>query len=194
MRYVHYDVNTGAILGFYDEEIHGKRFIEDEDGNLIKNPDCKTPDDVIEITDDEWRTCLEQQGDWKVDVAQKKLVYSPYVPTFDELKQRKKAEIKRAFEEELKKGYLTSFGFKVDSKLEDLNNFDVTLKFAEMAGMTEIAIRDYDNITRTLTFDEFKQMCLELGQHIQQQFQKKWDLQAQVDEVTIIEELSNISW
>jgi len=178
MKYAIFD-EQGFPKAFYSPDIHGDNI----------------PKEAIEITDEQWQEFISNQGKRKWDFEKKEVVpYEPPPPSLDELKQQKKAGIKRAFEEELKKGYLTSFGFKVDSKLDDLNNFDVTLKFAEMAGMTSVTIRDYDNITRTLTFDEFKQMCVELGQHIQQQFQKKWDLQAQVDEVTTEEELNNISW
>jgi len=180
---------------FYDEEIHGKRYIKDENGNLIKNPECKIPAEAIPIPDEEWQKFINNQGKMKWDPVLKKAVsYESPPPSLDELKQQKKAEIKRVFEEELRKGYLTSLGFRVDCKLEDLNNFDVALKLAEMAGMTEITIRDYDNITRTLTFDEYKQMCLELGQYIQELFKKKWTLQAQVDKATTKEELAALTW
>lgn len=49
--------NDGFPKGFYHEEIHGVRLIDD-----IPNPDCKIPSEAIQITDQQWREFIDNQG------------------------------------------------------------------------------------------------------------------------------------
>lgn len=108
MKFVHYD-KDGKILGFYSEDVHGERFIEDENGNRVKNPSCKIPEDVVEISDDEWKKCLTNVNDWKVDVQNKKLVYSPYTPSLEELKAELRIKVHRERKRREAEGIIVKF-------------------------------------------------------------------------------------
>ncbi|PZW75538.1 phage tail assembly chaperone [Pseudomonas sp. 2848] len=57
-----YSPGTG---GFYDEEVHGLRLIEDARGKLIANPDCCMPVDVVEISNEEHAELLEGESSGK---------------------------------------------------------------------------------------------------------------------------------
>jgi glycerophosphoryl diester phosphodiesterase len=76
MKYLQYDEN-GKILAFYAPEIH-------------KN----IPPNTIEITDEKWQECLENQHKRGVDIQTKKIiVITPSAPTIEQL--LKKIRFKR---------------------------------------------------------------------------------------------------
>ena len=193
MKYAIFDKN-GFPKAFYSPDVHGERFIQDENGNLILNLECKIPEEAIEITDEQWQEFINNQGKRKWDFENKQVIEHIPSVSLDQLKSQKKQLIKQSFLKTLENGYLTSFGFRVDAKLEDLNNFDILLKYAEMANLDTITIRDYNNIVRTLSIDDFRQLCIELGNFLQNQFQKKWSLQAQIDQASNENELEKIKW
>jgi len=99
MKYAVFDEN-GFPKSFYDENIHGKKYIEDENGNLILNPDCKIPSDAIEITDEQWLEFINNQGRRKWDFENNEVVeYIPPEPTLEELRlkvdNKRKAKVKQ---------------------------------------------------------------------------------------------------
>ncbi|WP_018250305.1 hypothetical protein [Orenia marismortui] len=77
--FVHYDDVTGELKGFYTNDIH-------------KEEDVPSP--YIEISEEEWQTCLENQGKYKIDTDTLELQYNPYVPTLLEIKETKLKEIR----------------------------------------------------------------------------------------------------
>lgn len=58
-----YSKNTG---GFYDESIHGSRFIYHEDQSIEINPDCKIPDDAVEVASDVYAVLMANQSEGKL--------------------------------------------------------------------------------------------------------------------------------
>ncbi|TDX48326.1 hypothetical protein [Orenia marismortui] len=81
--FANYDDVTGEILGFYTNDIH----IEEN-----------VPIPYVEITEEEWRNCLENQGDYKIntdtDTDTLELKYNPHIPTLLEIKETKLKEIR----------------------------------------------------------------------------------------------------
>lgn len=69
MKYASFDA-TGKITGFYSEDIHGQA------GSAF----CKIPVGAIQITDEEWRNCIDNPGKWMVDVQTKALALTPPPP------------------------------------------------------------------------------------------------------------------
>ena len=70
-------------------------------------------------------------------------------------------------EETLKTGCPTSLGFKIDCMDNNVADFDKTLGLLSIyPAMTEVVVRDYDNVNHTVTIEEYKQMCIELGAHV----------------------------
>lgn len=84
MYYAHYDYQTGQILGFYTPDIHGSNIT--------------TPN--IEITDEQWHDCLNNQGLRKVDVTIKQIVTcEPPAPTKDKLLTQLDTQYQTQFKE-----------------------------------------------------------------------------------------------
>lgn len=90
---------NSVINARYDSEIHGEREITivDAEPVTIKNPNCKIPDEAIEVSEDIFRKTIdEQDGIWSlVDGAIVKLPFP--APTLAELKKSKLAEINADF-------------------------------------------------------------------------------------------------
>lgn len=67
----------GFPTGFYNEDVHGKKFVDGE-----VNPDCKIPDDTVAITFEQWQDMLANQGLRRWD-GEKVVVYTPPSAPFD---------------------------------------------------------------------------------------------------------------
>ena len=81
----------------------------------------------------------------------------------------------------LEAGCPTSLGFRIDCMDNNVADFDKTLGLISIyPTMTEVTVRDYDNLNHTITVDQYKQMCLELGAHVMGVRQAYW---ADVDAV-----------
>jgi len=77
MFYAHYDSQTGEILGFYKEDIHG----------------VNIPQPTVPLTSDQWLDCIHNQGRRKIDVVTKQIVTcEPPPPTKDQLLAQLDAE------------------------------------------------------------------------------------------------------
>ena len=86
--------------------------------------------------------------------------------------------------ETLKAGCPTSLGFSVDCMDNNVADFDKTLGliglYPVMTAAPDVKVRDYDNVNHTITVDQYKQMCLELGAHVMGVRQAYW---ADIDNV-----------
>ena len=89
--------------------------------------------------------------------------------------EQKKQAINRKYKALLKQGCPTSLGFKIDCESNNVNDFSQSLSLLNISGLTEIVVRDYDNINHTVSKEDFTQICLELGSHIMTLRQQKWD-------------------
>jgi hypothetical protein len=77
--------------------------------------------------------------------------------------------------ETLEAGCPTSLGFRIDCMDKNKTDFDQTLGLISIySAMTEVLVRDYDNLNHTITVDQYKQMCLELGAHVMAVRQVYW--------------------
>jgi len=115
--------------------------------------------------------------------------------TLEEVKRLKKFEIKSAFLQAFNQGYTSpTLGIKVDCKKEDLLNFKGALELAEATKQEKITIRDYNNEYHTITVDQLKTLITELIAYHAQLFQKKWDLEKQVDAATDFDSVCRIKW
>jgi len=83
--------------------------------------------------------------------------------------------------ETLEAGCPTSLGFRIDCMDNNKTDFDQTLGLISVyPAMTTVLVRDYDNENHTITVDQYKQMCLELGAHVMSVRQAYW---ADIDNV-----------
>jgi len=116
-------------------------------------------------------------------------------PTFEQVKEQKKSEIKTAFNNALKAGFVCSNGIKMDADINDISKLKAGFDLATTINATTLDVRDYDDITHyNLTLDEVNTMIVELGVNYQTLLKKKWDLEAQVNNAKTTAELEAIVW
>lgn len=109
-------------------------------------------------------------------------------------KTKRKNAIKTSYETELTQGLTVTAGFKIDCDNRDNNNFSTNYNYIKLKGLTSTTVRDYDNLTHTLTLAEYETMCLELGDHVTTLYGKKWTLQKQIDDATTLQEVKAVVW
>ena len=77
--------------------------------------------------------------------------------------------------ETLREGCPTTLGFRIDCMDNNVADFDKTLGLISIyPAMTEVVVRDYDNVNHTITTDQYKAMCIELGAHVTAVRQAYW--------------------
>lgn len=75
----------------------------------------------------------------------------------------------------LGQGCPTSLGFTIDCMPNNVSDFSQTLSLLSIYPvMTEVVVRDYDNINHTITVEQYQQMCIELGAHVMATRQAYW--------------------
>ena len=117
----------------------------------------------------------------------------PY--TLEELKQLKKQEIKQAFLSAPNDGFVSSsLNIKVDCKRDDYLNLQGAYDLAISKNLSTITIRDYNNEYHDLTPDQLKTLLNELLDYYNLLYQKKWNLEQQIDTATTLEETVQIKW
>lgn len=120
---------------------------------------------------------------------------------FERTKASKPSDLKAACENELAKGLTVlvgsaSFpdGFKIDSTRNDATFLSAVYNDANLNNLTEIYFRDFDNVSRLITYNEFLTLLQELSIHINTQLAKKWALQDSIAGCKTIEEIQAITW
>jgi len=94
MKYAIFN-EQGFPKAFFSPDIHGERFIEDENGDLVPNPDCKIPEEAIEITDEQWFEFINNQGRRRWNFEKKEVIEYIQPPSLDKLKQQKLRQLKQ---------------------------------------------------------------------------------------------------
>lgn len=75
---------------------------------------------------------------------------------------------------QLAAGCPISLGFRIDCLPSNVSDFDQTLSLLSLAGAENVLVKDYDNEEHTLTIEQYKQMCLELGIHVMNLRHNRW--------------------
>lgn len=131
-----------------------------------------------------------------VDIWQAKYneINTPYIPTFEELKEAKLADVKSAFQEASENAHcMSSLGFEIDANEtanRDINGLIVVL---EANGGGNVQFRAYDNTFDTVTLDDLKQMRVDISLHGQNLYIRKWTLENAIDAATTKTELNAIT-
>lgn len=112
----------------------------------------------------------------------------------EKFKDEKNAVIKRTLFQIMNEGFTASNGIKIDIKDSDRSNWMTNLDLMSISGQTETQIRDFNNVTNTLPFEDYKNMIIEAGAYVQKQFQDKWVLNQKVDDATTYQEVEDIFW
>lgn len=89
MKYAHHDSESGAILGFYDSGIH-----------------IEIPEPHIELTDEEWLDCVNNNGRRRVNINNGEVVvYEAPPPTADVVAESKIFELSLACRTHITAGF-----------------------------------------------------------------------------------------
>ena len=117
------------------------------------------------------------------------------VPTLDELKEAKCAEINEAFEAHISGRTTISLGWDMQFNLKDILMVDGAVRALEMTGGTEGYLTDADNINHYgLSVQQIKQAVLEMTVAHMQAHAHKQQLRDAVNAATTAEELEVITW
>lgn len=112
----------------------------------------------------------------------------------DEWKSFNKLDIKLNYNGIMKEGFTSTSGIKVDCRESDKVNWLGVKIESENLGLTEVSIRDYNNVTQVISKADFDTLYYELYAHYDSMLKKKWDLQTQIDNATTHEEVAAIQW
>ena len=96
--------------------------------------------------------------------------------SLNDYKNRKYKEIKTKLAEKRKQGFLTSLEFKIDIMQENIGDWTGNLQAMQMLWLTETTVRDYNNITHTMSFEEYEAMMGEMFVYISWLYNTKWSM------------------
>lgn len=117
------------------------------------------------------------------------------VPTFEEMKEAKIAEINEAFEAHISGRTTISLGWDMQFNLRDILMVDGAVRALEMTGGTEGYLTDADNINHYgLSVLSIKQAVLEMTIAHMQAHAHKQQLRDLINSTTSIESLSGVVW
>ena len=119
-------------------------------------------------------------------------------PKYDEelLEDEKKvalASAKQACEKALNSGCLTSGGIKMDCDDRSVSMLVASVTMYNELKPETVTVCDFENVTHTLTLEEFFTLVKEVGAYVQSVFQQKWELRKKILEVSSSAELKSIS-
>lgn len=119
----------------------------------------------------------------------------PYVPTLEELKEAKKAEINEAFEANISGRTTISLGWDMQFNLKDVLMVDGAVRALEMTGGAEGYLTDADNVNHYgLSVQQMKQAVLEMTVAHMQAHAHKQQLRDLINSATSIESLGGVVW
>lgn len=114
--------------------------------------------------------------------------------SLEDLKDRKKAEIKESFLNAPNLGIEISLGYRVDSTRLAKDNMSEVLAHCVENDITSVKIRLYDNSYAVVNQDELKTIINELRQFGLYLYEKKWALEEQINTALNESQLDAISW
>ena len=104
------------------------------------------------------------------------------------------ASAKQACEKTLNSGCLTSKGIKMDCDDRSVSMLVAAVAMYNELKPETVTVCDFENVTHTLTLEEFFTLVKEVGAYVQSVYQKKWTLRNQILEVQSSVELQSIVW
>lgn len=119
--------------------------------------------------------------------------------SFNLIKEKKKNDITKAFDDELSDGFYYSevLGINVDyrrgANKNDLQNVQSLISSMERNNISKTKYRGYDE-HKEVTVNDLKLLAAEMEDHGLALYQKKWLLRSNIDKVKTQEELDNIQW
>jgi hypothetical protein len=111
------------------------------------------------------------------------------------LKAVQAARIREAFNQAPYNGHITSGGFRMDAKREDIDNLSrLKDRLLETGGADATTIRDFDNQFHTVTATQLSQIVGELVDFGLGLYSRKWELEQALTSATTEEEVLAVQW
>lgn len=172
MKHAHYDTN-GRILGYYDNTIHKS-----------------IPQPSIELTDDEWRDCIDNNGQRRVNVEASKLEMLPPAPTLERAESLARSRVNTA------RLAAESTPVEVDGVLwqggyNDVQRLDGARRLAIEAGLADVTFYDANNVGHTMAIADATTLVIQLGARVQQLIAAKQTAYQQIDAIIADESLGD---
>lgn len=115
--------------------------------------------------------------------------YPTPIIDIEALKVQKKAEIKKAFDIDSDKPIVdTGLGFSVDGAYRNKTDFETGKKYSFPQ------VRASDNTMHDVTSSDYDTIIQAIEMNGIAMYQRKWELEAQIDSATTIQELEVITW
>lgn len=115
-------------------------------------------------------------------------------PTLDELKQSKLEAVKTAFLAASETAHcMSSVGFEIDANETANRDINGLIVVMEARGKENELFRAYDNTFHEVTLDDLKTMLVEISEHGQKLYARKWQLEVSIQAATTAEELDAIT-
>lgn len=118
----------------------------------------------------------------------------PETPTLDELKQSKLEAVKTAFLAASETAHcMSSVGFEIDANETANRDINGLIVVMEARGKESELFRAYDNTFHEVALDDLKTMLVEISEHGQKLYARKWQLEVSIQAATTAEELDAIT-
>lgn len=135
----------------------------------------------------------QSPGDGKPSLCKKDAETIKLLQLAQKIREQKQV-IKEAFLQLSKKGFVCSFGKKIDSSREDLDNLTQLLDYCKRKSMPKTELRLYDNSFLTVTLEQLQQIRDELQEYCLAAYHKKWQKEVAIDKADTIDKVLSITW
>ncbi len=179
MKYVHYDKETGKLIGYYDDVIH----------QVIPKPN-------IQITEEQWQEAIDNGYNY-VDAKNKTLSYKDFRTKEERLNDAKKNKINYLKQTRDKFVNEIIVTLETGERLDGNELAQTRMSRAIQAlpdDTTTLDWIDANNNTVQLTKPKFSEALVLAGQEQTKIYVKYNDLRAKVNNATTIEEVEAIKW
>lgn len=118
----------------------------------------------------------------------------PPIPTLEECKQSKLEAVKTAFLAASETAHcMSSVGFEIDANETANRDINGLIVVMEARGKENELFRAYDNTFHEVTLEDLKTMLVEISEHGQKLYARKWQLEVSIQAATTAEELDAIT-
>lgn len=118
----------------------------------------------------------------------------PAKPALNELRQNKLEDVKTIFQRASETAHRkSSVGFEIDANETANRDINGLIVVMEARGKETELFRAYDNTFHEVTLDNLKTMLVEISEHGQKLYARKWQLEISIQAATTAEELDAIT-
>lgn len=117
-----------------------------------------------------------------------------YTPTLEDAKSEKLEAVKTAFLAASETAHcMSSVGFEIDANETANRDINGLIVVMEARGKESELFRTYDNTFHEVTLDDLKTMLVEISEHGQKLYARKWQLEVSIQAVATVEDLDAIT-